>query len=309
MPGMVALGEEAHAAVGELVLQVADRDLVAGDDPRGKDAARRPAPRLTMRMGAIGDARQRRARLALAAGAEVEDLVGREVAGLGVGDEGLRCRSSRPTERAAGRHADHRAADQADAPAVGLGGADDRVHPRDVGGEAGRGDLALQCADQRGQRARAPSASEPASPSTKTLVESQTMASTPSSPSRRIASSSVRAPEQRIGVDLPVAGVQHGAERRADRQAVRLGDRVGERDQGQLERAELDRAAQSGTSVIVRLVQEVGLAQLLAQQEGGERRGVERRPQPRPQPRPPRRCGPRGRGSARCRGCPWRAPR
>ena len=35
---MVALGVEAHAAVGELVLQVADRDLVAGDDPRGEDA-------------------------------------------------------------------------------------------------------------------------------------------------------------------------------------------------------------------------------------------------------------------------------
>ncbi len=42
-----------------------------------------------MRVGAVGDARQGRARLALAAGAEVEDLVAREVAGLGVGDEGL----------------------------------------------------------------------------------------------------------------------------------------------------------------------------------------------------------------------------
>ena len=42
---VVALGVETHAAVGELVLQVADRDLVAGDDARGEDAvvALRPA--------------------------------------------------------------------------------------------------------------------------------------------------------------------------------------------------------------------------------------------------------------------------
>src|SRR5947208_3030903 len=35
---MVALGVKAHASVGEVVLQVADRDLVAGNDARGKDA-------------------------------------------------------------------------------------------------------------------------------------------------------------------------------------------------------------------------------------------------------------------------------
>ena len=59
----------------------------------------------------------------------------------------------------------------------------------------------------------------------------------------------------------------------------------------------------SGTSVIVDLVQQVRLAQLLADQEGGERRGVERRLQARPQPAERRRCGPRARGSGRCRGC------
>src|SRR5206468_1624234 len=35
---MVAFGVEAHATIGEVVLQVADRHLVAGDDPRGEDA-------------------------------------------------------------------------------------------------------------------------------------------------------------------------------------------------------------------------------------------------------------------------------
>ena len=121
------------------------------------------------------------------------------------------------------------------------------VHARDVGGEAGDGDLALQRADQLGPASRARRLPSPPSPSTKTLVESQTMASTPSSPRRRMASSSVDAADQRIGIDLPVAGVQHHAQRRADGQAVRLGDRVGERDQLDLERAERDRARRAGS--------------------------------------------------------------
>ena len=58
------------------------------------------------------------------------------------------------------------------------------------------------------------SASEPASPSTKTLVESQTMASMPSSPEPADGVLVGGSARQRIGVDLPVAGVQHRAERR-----------------------------------------------------------------------------------------------
>ena len=158
-----------------------------------------------------------------------------------------------------------------------------RVHPRHVGGEAGDGDLALQPADQRdqGRRARRP----PSRPRRRRRrwCESQTMASTPSSPRRGWRRWSVTRAQQRVRIDLPVAGVQDRAQRRADRQAVRLGDRVGQRDQLQLERAELDRAAQRHLGDL-RLVQQAGLAQLLAQQEGGEGRGVDRRLQPRPQP-------------------------
>lgn len=36
--GVVPLGVEAHAAVRELVLQTADRQLIAGNDPRREDA-------------------------------------------------------------------------------------------------------------------------------------------------------------------------------------------------------------------------------------------------------------------------------
>ena len=184
---------------------------------------------------------------------------------------------SRPTRAAAAGHPVHRAADQADAAAVGLGGADRRC-PCAPRWRRSRPRRPCPSARRSACSARSrTSASEPASPSTKTLVESQTMASTPSSPRRRMASMSVGRAEQRVGVDLPVAGVQDRAQRRADRQAVGLGDRVGEGDQVDLERAERDRAAERHLGDR-HLVQQAGLAQLLADQEGGEGRGVERAP-------------------------------
>ncbi len=86
--------------------------------------------------------------------------------------------------------------------------------------------------------------SEPASPSTKTLVLSHTMASAPSSPMRFSAASSVTSPSKRIGIDLPVAGVEHRAELGADRQRIGLEDRVRHGDHLELERRQAELAAQ-----------------------------------------------------------------
>ena len=246
---VVALGVEPHAAVGRAVLQVADRDLVARDHPRGEDRRRRPGP------GSRADGCRRRcatARRAARPGCRCRGRApcrrGKCLASLLV-DEGLDVLHQ--AHRLGGRgHPVHRAADQADAAAIGLGGADDGVHraPRWRRSRPPR-----PCPSGRpisSVRLSRTSASEPASPSTKTLVESQTMASTPSSPSRRMASSSVTRAEQRIGIDLPVAGVQDRAERRADRQAVGLGDRVGERDQVRCSNGPSSIVPPSGTSVI-----------------------------------------------------------
>ncbi len=127
------------------------------------------------------------------------------------------------------------------------------------------------------------SASEPASPSTKTLVESQTMASTPSSPSRRMASWSVGAPSSGSGsiFQSPVcrivpSGVLIARPLGSGIEWVRV-IRV------DLERPEPDRARERNLGD-PRLIEQALLAQLLAQQEGGERRGVEGRLQPGPQP-------------------------
>ena len=81
--------------------------------------------------------------------------------------------------------------------------------------------------------------------------------------------------EHRRLVDLPVAGVEDVAERRLDQQAVALGDRVGERDIGDPERVEVDRAA-ALDDVQLDLAGQPLLLQLAGDQAGGERRRVER---------------------------------
>ena len=55
--------------------------------------------------------------------------------------------------------------------------------------------------------------------------------------------------DQRIGIDLPIAGVPDQAERRADGEAVGLGDRVRQRDEIDLERAKRQLDPFSGISV------------------------------------------------------------
>ena len=84
-----------------------------------------------------------------------------------------------------------------------------------------------------------------------------------------------RVAEHRRVVDLPVAGVEDVAERRFDQQAVALGDRVGERDIGDAERVELDRAAALDDPQ-ADLAGQPFLLQLAGDQPGGERRRVER---------------------------------
>ena len=87
------------------------------------------------------------------------------------------------------------------------------------------------------------SASLPEWPSTMALVESHTIASTPRSPSAARAASSVGGPTSGCGIQLPVAGVQHDAVRRLDRQRLRFRDGVRHADEAQREGLQVDRAA------------------------------------------------------------------
>ncbi len=70
--------------------------------------------------------------------------------------------------------------------------------------------------------------------------------------------------DQRLGIELPVAGMQHRADGGADHHRVRLGDRMGQRDQFEVERADRE-AAGHRHGVDRDLVGELGLDQLGAQ--------------------------------------------
>ena len=90
--------------------------------------------------------------------------------------------------------------------------------------------------------------------------------------------------QQRIGIDLPVAGVHDHAERRADRQRIRLGDRMGDGDEIDGERPELQRAAQRHVLDPHRSGKP-RFGQLVFEQPRGERRRIDGHLQPRPEQR------------------------
>ena len=81
--------------------------------------------------------------------------------------------------------------------------------------------------------------------------------------------------DDRIVVQLPVAGVEDAAVRRIDQQRIALGDRMRERDVADLEGIEIDRALLLDLDQLD-VLRQPGFLQLAANQFGGERRGVER---------------------------------
>ena len=190
---------------------------------------------------ALGDAGQGRARLALAAGADHQDLV--------PGEKPTSCslmNSGRSVQIAAlaGR-LDHAQSERPTSTwrSFGDGGAGDGLQARHVGGKAADGHAALAALRSapsawRGRRPRSPPRL-----STNTLVNRRPW------PARRrrpgVAAPLVGvSPDHRVGIDLPVAGMQHGAELGAEHHGVRLGDRMGQCDQLELERADLELARQ-----------------------------------------------------------------
>ena len=174
----------------------ADRLFVAGNGARGEDHAV-AAVEGDLRMIVARDARQRGARLALAAGAQRQHLVGRQIA---VGFEAAEfLHAFEITGFARDLHdALHGAANDHDFAAAGARGIGHAAQARDVGGEGrdrdARGALLISSA-----RHFATSASDGERPSRTALVESPTSASTPSSPTARNLASSVGGPSTGVG--------------------------------------------------------------------------------------------------------------
>ena len=232
---MVDLGDHLDALADELVVQVVEGALVAGDDLGAEDHGV-AGLELDPLVLAGGDPRQGAARLALAAGAQVEHALARQRLGLAlvadrrhvlqVADARARPRSSAASSgrRRTARGPPPGAASIADSSRAMLEAkvvSTTRLGcSRDQLGQA----LAHLGLGARGARARA------------RWCCRRPCASTPSRPSASRPALSVRAPDHRRRVELPVAGVQHAAERRLQDQRVGIGDRVGDVDEAAGER-------------------------------------------------------------------------
>ncbi len=278
---MIALGQHGDAARGEIVLEPEDRELVARNDARGEDHRVALAER-NVRMLAGGDARERGARLALAPGAEIEDAVSGQARGVVLGpDAGEIAEVAGVLRRL--DHGAHGAADEHDLAAVCARGIGHRFQPRDIGRERGDRDAAGERADQIVQRRldlrlRAGFAGDERVGGIADAGEHAFLAERAQ---RRIVGDFA---ELRIGIDLPVAGVDDGAQGRADRDRVGLRDRMRDGDEGERERAELHFAAERH-DVDLHALLEPGFLELVAQEPRGERSRVNRTAQARPEMR------------------------
>ena len=221
---MGAVGDDLDALPDQPVDHLADRLLVARDGARGKDHQVALAKR-HLRVLVLGDARERGARLALAAGAQRHDLVGRQIA------VGLDAAEIRDAVEIAGLARDLRDA----RPSRGRPPRPRGRRRRRLRATA-RMRATLEAKVVTATRPVAPaissrsvlatSASDGERPSRTALVESPISARQPSSPSALELRLVGRRADDRRRIELPVAGVQHVAERRADDQRVRFRDRM-----------------------------------------------------------------------------------
>ena len=170
---------------------------------------------------------KRRARLALAAGAEQQHLVARQIGRLLLGEEGRNVLEIAGLARGA-LDAPQRAADQRDVAVVRRGGdsGGSRAAPRSRRSTA----MATRFWQRptRSMSERRTSASEPESPGRSALVESQIMASTPASPKRASAAMSAAGPISGSGSSFQSPVWSTAPKRRAEHDGVGLGDRMGE---------------------------------------------------------------------------------
>ena len=241
---------------------------------REEKITRSPREKRDVGMVVLGDARERRARLALAAGAERHHLVGRQMA---VDVDRAKLLDAVEIAGLARdlRDAVHGAADHDD---FALAGGRGFAPPRAMRATL---EAKVVTATRRGA-VRISSASDFA---TSALRRRAALAHRVGgiADQREAALVAERAQLGLVGrradhrrrIDLPVAGVQHGAERRADDQAVRFRDRMGHGNELDIERPEREAAAERHD--VHRDFRRARLALALGlQQRGGERRGVDR---------------------------------
>ena len=213
-------------------MQVVQGTLVAGDDLGGEDHGVAGLEAYA-RVLAGGDPAEHGTGLALASGREPQHLAARQLAGGPLVEQRRQALQVADLARRLD-HAMHRATDRRGMATDRLGHAHSGLETRDVGGERGHDDAICEPADQRSQavahlRFRTGSAriedvgrvadhGEHAFPAEGFEVIDRG-----------------QRPDQRRRVKLPVARVQHIAERGAERERMRFGNRVRDAHQAAIE--------------------------------------------------------------------------
>src|SRR5271165_368153 len=275
----VAVGDHLDAPGEERVDELADRLLVAGNGAGGEDdgvAGRK----LRRRVLVLGHAGERRARLALASGRERENPLTRQAL------EGVHAEELRHAIEHAAFACDrddplHRAPQNADLPARSESRLGCSAQPRDIGGESGDDHPALRPADEVFQHggdvalgrafALAQDVGRVADEGEDALVAER--------PEARFVR---RDADDRGRVDLPVAGMDGEARRRANRECRALRDRMSDGDEFDVERP--DRHALAGPHDLDRNFGCAGLPEAARLRESGsEGRSIDLHAEARPQ--------------------------
>ena len=259
---------------------------------------RSPRDNVTSGMIIERDARQRRPRLALAAGTHRDHLVRRQIA-VGIGRAEILY-----AVQIAGFARDlhqpvHGAPDDDDLAVGGARGIGDRLDARDIGGKGRDRNARRRALDQRRQSfrnfgfrrrtafahriGRIPDHGEA------TFVAERAQLGFVG-----------RRADQGRGIDFPIAGVQHGAEIGANNQRIRFRNRMSERHQLNVERPQRETAAERDHLDVDLRRAGFGLTFRL-DQRCGKRRGVDRHLEARPKIEQARRNDLRGRGSGQSR--------
>ena len=230
-------------------------------------------------MTVAGDPGHRGARLALAAGAEIEHLAVVKLRALFLGEQPDVFEIAARARRA--HIAMQRAPDEHRLPPRVPRSKRDRFQTGDIGGKEGHGQAVLALGDQARERFahlafRARFAFDRRIGG---VADQRQHAGLARPPQCSLIEGSAH---QRVGIDLPIAGVHDTPVRRLDQQRVGLRDRMSERNEGERERPEFE-TARKRHLVERHFREQFRVQQLLAQDRGGERGRVHRAAESRPE--------------------------
>ena len=277
---VVAVGQQVDAAADQIVLDGADGAFVAGDDAAGEDHGVALAE-FDAGVGVHGDAGERAAGFALAAGDEHQQAVVVDVGDVVFAEEGgdaleIAAFTGGAVEVAQG------AADDGDRAAGGAGGHGDGFDAGDVAGKAGHRDAAAQGGDQVGQAAAdvALGAGGAFDHGVGGVADHGQHAFVAQGAQGGFVGGGA---DEGFGVEFPVAGVQDQAGLGADGERLRFRDGMGHADELQVEGGEAEAGAGLDDGDLD-VLKQAGFAELAAQDGGGEGGGVDRAAQLRPEP-------------------------